>query len=55
MHRFPRTRALFDDRPDDFHARVAHNVEEAVKLVKTGFNYVTGEYNDGGKIFRKRG
>jgi len=33
---------------------VAKNVEEAKKLVKVGFEYVTGEYDDGGKIFRKR-
>ena len=30
------------------------NAEEAVELVELGFEYVTGEYNDGGKIFRKR-
>jgi hypothetical protein len=30
------------------------NVEKACALVETGFEYVTREYNDGGKIFRKR-
>jgi hypothetical protein len=39
---------------DEFTVRVATNVEEACALVESGFEYVTGEYNDGGKIFRKR-
>ncbi|MGC9346244.1 MAG: tyrosine-type recombinase/integrase [Candidatus Bathyarchaeales archaeon] len=38
----------------DFIVKVATNVEEACKLIQAGFEYVTGEYNDGGKIFRKR-
>jgi hypothetical protein len=29
-------------------------VEEACDLMEAGFEYVTGEYHDGGKIFRKR-
>jgi len=28
--------------------------KKAVKLVEVGFEYVTGDYDDGGKIFRKR-
>jgi len=39
---------------DEYHVKVAKNVEEAVKLIKVGFEYVTGDYSDGGKIFRKR-
>lgn len=39
---------------DEFIVKIAHNVEEACKLAEVGFEYVTGEYNDGGKIFRKR-
>jgi hypothetical protein len=39
---------------DEFHTAVAENVEKARKLIEAGFEYVTGEYNDGGKIFRKR-
>jgi hypothetical protein len=27
---------------------------EPTCLIEAGFEYVTGEYNDGGKIFRKR-
>jgi hypothetical protein len=35
-------------------SKIANNAEEAVELIKLGFEYITGEYNDGGKIFRKR-
>jgi len=38
---------------DEFHTAVADSVEKACKLIEAGFEYVTGEYNDGGKIFRK--
>ena len=37
-----------------FISKVAMNVKEATKLTELGFEYVTGEYSDGGKIFRKR-
>ena len=39
---------------DEFTVRVAQNVKEACDLVEVGFEYVTGDYSDGGKIFRKR-
>jgi integrase len=39
---------------DGFVIRVAHNVQEASEFASAGFDYVTGEYDDGGKIFRKR-
>ena len=42
------------NKADEYHAKVAHNAEEALKLVEGDFEYVTGEYDDGGKIFRKR-
>ena len=46
---------LFKNLPNDmFITRVAHTAEEACSLIEVGFEYVTGEYNDGGKIFRKR-
>jgi len=32
----------------------AHNVHEGCELVEAGFDYVTGDYSDGGKIFKKR-
>jgi len=44
---------LVNFREDEFHVKVARNVKDASELVKTGFQYVTGEYHEGGKIFRK--
>lgn len=40
-------------RPDDYIVEIILNVREASELVKSGFEYVTGGYNDGEKIFRK--
>jgi hypothetical protein len=37
----------------EYITKVAHNVKEACSLIEAGFEYVTGEYDDGGKIFRK--
>jgi len=37
----------------DYISKVSHNVKESCTLVNAGFEYVTGEYSDGGKIFRK--
>ena len=42
------------DVNDQFISKVAHNVEEACKIADFGFDYVKREYDDGGKIFRKR-
>jgi hypothetical protein len=36
----------------EFHVKVASNVEEACELVKAGFEYVCGL--DGKQVFRKR-
>jgi hypothetical protein len=44
---------LISFKENDYYVKVAHNVDEACELVKTGFQYVTGDYTDGGKIFRK--
>jgi integrase len=46
--------SLFGSTDDQFNVKVAANVHEACKLAEVGFEYVTGEYTDGGKIFRKR-
>ena len=56
LEAFPRkSERVFKTAEDDkFTARVAHNVKEACDLIEVGFEYVTGGYNDGGKIFRKR-
>jgi integrase len=47
-------KAVFASRDDEFHVHVAKSTDEACKLIQVGFEYVTGEYDDGGKIFRKR-
>jgi len=46
--------AIFQSIEDQFTVRVANNVGEASALTEVGFDYITGEYNDGGKIFKKR-
>ena len=45
---------LFGKSSDGFTVRIAHDVGEAASLIESGFGYVTGEYSDGGKLFRKR-
>ena len=45
---------LFDNSNDGYTSRIAQNTGEACSLIEVGFEYVTGEYADGGKIFRKR-
>ena len=45
---------LFNTATEGFTSRIAHNTGEACNLIEGGFEYVTGEYDDGGKIFRKR-
>jgi hypothetical protein len=45
---------LFNTSSDGFTTRIARNVGEAFSLIESGFEYVTGEYSDGGKIFKKR-
>ena len=44
---------LVNFESDEFHTAVADSVEKTCKLIEAGFEYVTGEYNDGGKNFRK--
>ena len=46
-------KAYFNQSSEDFTVRVAHNVDDAYELVEAGFEYVTSEYTDGGKVFRK--
>jgi integrase len=40
-------------KDDDFDVEVATTVEEAKEVIGAGFEYVTGEYDDGGKLFRR--
>jgi integrase len=46
--------ALFSNSSNEYHVKIAESVEQAMALIEVGFEYVTGEYNDGGKIFKKR-
>ena len=45
---------IFNESTEGFTTRVAHDVGESCSLIEAGFEFVTGEYNDGGKIFKKR-
>jgi hypothetical protein len=48
-------KSLFKKLPNDMLiTRIACNTEEACSFIEIGFEYVTGEYDNGGKIFRKR-
>jgi len=44
---------LYDSRIREISCDIALNIQEAKKLVELGFEYETGEYTDGGKLFRK--
>lgn len=46
--------AIFRTKNDQFTVRVAETVEEACQLIEVGFEYVTGDYVDGGKIFKAK-
>ena len=39
---------------EKFICKVATKTDDAIELIEAGFEYVTGEYDDGGKLFRKR-
>jgi len=45
-------KALFQNSADEFHVKVAQNLDEACKLLEVGFEYMTEI--DGAQIFRKR-
>jgi integrase len=45
---------IFQSTDDQFFVKVAATAQEACALIEVGFEYVTGDYHDGGKIFRKR-
>ncbi len=48
-------KSLFKNLPNDqFIIKVAKNTEECCQLMIVGFEYHTGTFEDGGKIFRKR-
>jgi hypothetical protein len=39
---------------EKFFTKAATNVGEACALIEDGWEFVTGTYEDGGKIFRRR-
>ncbi|MBT0160416.1 tyrosine-type recombinase/integrase [Candidatus Bathyarchaeota archaeon A05DMB-2] len=45
-------KALFQNADDEFHVKVAHNLDEACKLLEVGFEYIAEI--DGARVFRKR-
>ena len=45
---------IFHDHDDQYVCKVARNAQEAMQLIELGFEYVTGEYHDGGKLFKKQ-
>jgi integrase len=46
--------SIFKDHDDHYVCKVAKTAQEAMQLIELGFEYVTGEYADGGKLFKKR-
>lgn len=46
--------STFQEIDDEYVCKVARTAQEAVQLVELGFGYVTGEYSDGGKLFKKK-
>ena len=47
------TQLIEFEEDNQFICKVATNTTEACKLIEDGFTFITGEYDDGGKIFRK--
>ncbi len=46
--------SIFQDRDDKHICKAAKTAQEAVQLIELGFEYVTGEYHDGGKLLKKQ-
>lgn len=42
-----------DLKPKNYEYEIAQDIKEAKKLIEQGLEYMTGEYDDGGKLFRK--
>ena len=42
------------DEESEYECKTAHDSKKAKRLIEKGYEYVTGEYKDGGKLFRKR-
>ena len=48
------TNSIFQDVDNQYVCKVAKTAQEAIQLVELGFEYVTGEYGDGEKLFKKK-
>ncbi len=46
--------AIFSGTVNEYHVKVASTVYQAKTLIEAGLDYVTGEYDDGGKIVGKQ-
>lgn len=46
--------SVFQDQDDQNICKAAKNAQETMQLIELGFEYVAGEYADGGKLFKKR-
>ena len=44
---------IYSNKPVEYICEIATNAQETKKLIDQGFSYETGEYDDGGKLFRK--
>jgi len=42
------------DEENEYECKTANDSKKAKRLIEKGYEYVTGEYKDGGKLFRKR-
>jgi hypothetical protein len=47
-------RGITTSGEEEFICKAAATPQEATALIEQGIQYITGEYNDGGKLFRKR-
>jgi len=45
---------LLNLNEDEWTCKTANDTKDATALIEAGFEYITGEYDDGGKLFRKR-
>jgi len=48
------TQLLKINEEEEYTCKVAVDIEQTKELIEAGFEYITGEYINGGKLFRKR-
>ena len=54
MNTLKYTQLLKVNEEEEYTCKVAVDIEQTKELIEAGFEYITGEYIDGGKLFRKR-